>query len=117
MKKIVNFFLALFIVLGLASCNDKTATPEKTPTGEITNPSENPTGSTDKTPTQEENTKVEATVDNIQDGTVLHAWNWSMTTIKSKMAEIKDESDKSALVRAALSKYLKEELKEIKEKQ
>ena len=88
MKKIVNFFLALFIVLGLASCNDKTATPDKTPTNEITGPSGDPA-----TPTQDsntENTKVEAAVDNIQDGTVLHAWNWSMTTIKSKMAEIKE---------------------------
>ena len=87
MKKIVNFFLALFFVLGLTSCND-TKTPTKTPTGEITNPSGDPATPTENSPTG--NTKVEAAVDNIQDGTVLHAWNWSMTTIKSKMAEIKE---------------------------
>ena len=73
MKKIVNFFLALFFVLGLASC-DETKTPTKTPTGEITNPSGDPATPTENSPTG--NTKVEAAVDNIQDGTVLHAWNW-----------------------------------------
>ena len=82
MKKIVNFFLALFFVLGLTSCND-TKTPTKTPTGEITNPSGDPA-----TPTDNTNTSVEAVVDNIQDGTVLHAWNWSMKTIKDNMADI-----------------------------
>ena len=27
-------------------------------------------------------------MDTVQEGTILHAWNWSMNTIKSKMAEI-----------------------------
>ena len=88
MKKILSFFLAFFVVIGLASCNDKTATPEKTPTGDKTPTVEN-TPTVEKTPTEETNTKVEATVENIQDGTVLHAWNWSMNEIKNKMAEIK----------------------------
>ena len=78
----MNHVLLLFITLGLASCNP-TLEPTTTPTIESPLPTE------EKTPTEVE-TKVEPEVENIQDGTVLHAWNWSMTTIKSKMAEIKE---------------------------
>lgn len=99
MKKFLNIILAFLCLIGLVSCNEKTKTPDITPTGDITS---TPTGDEktptkdvtstptegEKTPTQE-NVEVSA-IEDIQDGTVLHAWNWSMNTIKSKMAEIKE---------------------------
>ena len=85
MKKFFSFFLAFLALLGLVSCN------HKRPTGEITIPTgeEQVTPTEEKTPT-EDNSMAQPATDNIQDGTVLHAWNWSMNTIKSKMAEIKE---------------------------
>ena len=86
MKKFFNVILSFLCLTGLVSCNEKTGTPQKTPTNEVI---ETPSKTEEKTPTSN-NTNVESTVDNIQDGTVLHAWNWSMNTIKAKMAEIKE---------------------------
>ena len=97
MKKVYSFLLALLAILGLFSCNQtNTPTVEPSVTPGITQnqpgtptptPAPTPTPTPVKTPTPEVN--VPTTL-NIQDGTILHAWNWSMNAIKENMAAIKE---------------------------
>ena len=113
MRKLLSFLLSLFLIIGLASCGDKTPTAtitetptEVTPTnpnnstGDNNNDStgENNNGSTSNNGGTENNggnndntgnTNINVSLD-IQDGTILHAWNWSMKNIKDNMAAIKD---------------------------
>ena len=110
MKKFLNVILSFFILVGLVSCGDENKTQdvptsdvlptqnEQNPTfpsagivtptvGESTPTQNTPTNTVPTEGTQTENTTV-SSIENIQDATVLHAWNWSMNTLKSKMSEI-----------------------------
>ncbi|HPE00130.1 MAG TPA: alpha-amylase family glycosyl hydrolase, partial [Bacillota bacterium] len=84
-KKILFVFFALLISVSIVACSNTT------------------TGNTTLNPTTSENTTIEENIeliqqdptvesgylaDNVQDGTILHAWNWSMSTIESQLEEI-----------------------------
>lgn len=84
-KKILFVFFALLISVSIVACSNNT------------------TGNTTLNPTTSENTTTEENIeliqqnptvesgylaDNVQDGTILHAWNWSMSTIESQLEEI-----------------------------
>jgi len=84
-KKILFVFFALLISVSIVACSNTT------------------TGNTTLNPTTSENTTTEENIeliqqdptvesgylaDNVQDGTILHAWNWSMSTIESQLEEI-----------------------------
>ncbi|MDD4069453.1 MAG: alpha-amylase family glycosyl hydrolase [Candidatus Izemoplasmatales bacterium] len=71
MKKITNIVFVMVLALLLAGCLNQTTI--------IT---------TDKLLTQEVNVESEYLADNVQDGTILHAWNWSMETIENHLEEI-----------------------------
>ena len=92
MKKFYSFLIALLAILGLSSCiQTKTPTVNQTNTPGITQTQPvTPTQTPNKTPETPEVTptptpppNIPATL-NIQDGTILHAWNWSMKAIKDK---------------------------------
>ena len=98
MKKFYSFLIALLAILGLSSCiQTKTPTVNQTSTPGITQTQPvTPTQTPNKTPEIPEVTptptptpNIPATL-NIQDGTILHAWNWSMKAIKDNMAVIKE---------------------------
>ena len=96
MKKFYSFLIALLAILGLSSCvQTKTPTVNQTSTPGITQTQPvTPTPTPNKTPETPEVTptptpNIPATL-NIQDGTILHAWNWSMKAIKDNMAAIKE---------------------------
>ncbi len=84
-KKILFVFFALLISVSIVACSNTT------------------TGNTTLNPITSENTTTEENIeliqqdptvesgylaDNVQDGTILHAWNWSMSTIESQLEEI-----------------------------
>ena len=89
MKKILSFILSLFLILGLASCVNKT-TPTTTPTDTSTevSPTEPNNNNNENNNNENNNTSSNVSLD-IQDGTIFHAWNWSMKNIKDNMAAIK----------------------------
>lgn len=70
-KKTLLIFTFLFISFLIIACNDK---PRTTVTEELI--IQNPTAESGYL------------ADTVQDGTILHAWNWSMTTIESQIEEI-----------------------------
>lgn len=84
-KKILFVFFAIMLSISIIACSNNT------------------TGNTTLNPTTSENTTTEENIeliqqdptvesgylaDNVQDGTILHAWNWSMSTIESQLEEI-----------------------------
>lgn len=107
MKKFYSFILALLAIIGLTACNQNTPTGTINPTqteeiietpstgteekpGVTPTPNPTPTPTPVPTPTPDVPTIEIPETLNIQDGTILHAWNWSMNTIKENMADIKD---------------------------
>lgn len=66
-KKLI-IFICFIITISLVSCGEKTTVIDYV----------------------EQDLSVESgyLVDNIEEGTILHAWNWSMTTIEEKLEEI-----------------------------
>ncbi|MDY0317790.1 MAG: alpha-amylase family glycosyl hydrolase, partial [Candidatus Izemoplasmatales bacterium] len=84
-KKILFVFFAIMLSISIIACSNNT-------TGNTTL---NPTTSGNTTTEEnieliQQNPTVESgyLADNVQDGTILHAWNWSMSTIESQLEEI-----------------------------
>ncbi len=84
-KKILFVFFAIMLSISIIACSNNTAG----------NTTLNPTTSGNTTTEEnieliQQNPTVESgyLADNVQDGTILHAWNWSMSTIESQLEEI-----------------------------
>ena len=84
-KKILFVFFAIMLSISIIACSNNTAG----------NTTLNPTTSGNTTTEEnieliQQNPTVESgyLADNVQDGTILHAWNWSMSTIENQLEEI-----------------------------
>lgn len=88
MKKLFIYILSLFVLLCLASCGKgKDDKPNKTTpsvtTPEVTTPDDSTLDLNKEYLVGEYNLAK-----NVQDGVILHAWNWSYNTIKENLEEI-----------------------------
>jgi alpha-amylase len=91
-KKTLLFIVLIILVFTFVGCNLKTTsevtTVENTSGGESTTTTEDNVTSTEDLLAQEPTTDSGYLTSEVQDGTILHAWNWSMATIESHLEEI-----------------------------